>query len=251
MSTNQTVEQVQTRISDLEDSLKFLESIDNEHTWNSFWSYITGVVAPVTKSSSDTFIDTSTAIFGEKNPATKGIKGGYDLIKVLIENKYNAKTDRDVNGNLLEASGIMSEDNQVKGIAHLYQALSKYKDGEMDEALFKSLETASDIAGDKNGGHYIEAFNNGMKMGKSFNESKEHFKEWSNDRDDLLKQIDSQRTKLKQEIEKEKNKLYQMTGGRLGEVSIGPKSPDVFTRINDLLATIDSKIQVVESNIRV
>jgi hypothetical protein len=233
-----SIEDIQRRIKDLEDSLRQLDTIDNDHTFDSVMAWITGVPANIAKPIADAIFNSP---LGERVP---GLKQGYQLLDKIIEIKLDpdagSKQLPDKLINLSEITAILEKDEDGEKLISLTKATRMIQQGDRSGAL---KELASNFVPD--------AVDDGINIADGIESARENHKDVSSQWNSVKTQIQQQRDDLIRRIETEKNKLYNITGGQLGSLSSQAKDANVFTRINELLAQINASIQQLNTNLQV
>lgn len=130
--------------------------------------------------------------------------------------------------------GNVAKEKNLDALSNLFEIMSN--DCDERNPLEKELKKRLDFTG---------AIVNSIKAGK---EAGERGNVVSDNRRDLNKQFAIERAKSDMRLAKLKNKLYHLTGGKEGELYSGPKSEDVFTRIEELIEEIRYKIQHAGEN---
>lgn len=229
------VDDIQNRIKDLENSLAYLEKEDNWHTINSAMAWLCGVPANIAKPVADAIYNSP---LGERVP---GLKKAYEFLGKMIE-IANDPEKKDKPGKLIdlaELTNTLEDDDEGDAKISLVKAMDLVIKGDREEALKELL------------GNFVpDVVQDGMDVAEGIETAKGNQKEWSEQRNDIRAQISKQREELKSQIRAEKNKLYHLTGGSLGELNTGPKSANVFTRITELLEDINIKLQRVQTNLQ-
>lgn len=237
------VEGIQNRIKGFEDELDSLDKIDSENYWIFVMSKLTGSVLPVTQSVSEAVISIEGKTVTIPMKVLKTIKKSIDA----YNNLQNAKGERAL-FDAAELSGYLEGDKTGNSAALLAQFFFKLKDEKYSEAFKKALEAGAAVGTDAEK-ELLKPLIAGMNIGKSLKSGIENYKEAAGERSRMRGMIENRREELEGKIRKEKHKLFHLTGGELGELNTGPKSPNVFTRIDELLEEINIKIQRVQNNI--
>jgi hypothetical protein len=234
-----SVEGIQNRIKDLENSLAYLEKEDNWHSINSAMAWLCGVPANIAKPIADSIYNSP---LGERVP---GLKKAYEFLGKMIEidNDPEKKETLGKLSDLAELANTLEDDDDGDARISLIKAMDLVNKGDREGALKELL------------GNFVpdlpDVVQDGMDVADGIETAKGNQKEWSEQRNDIIAQISKHRDDLNSQIRAEKNKLYHLTGGRLGELNTGPQSPNVFTRIDELLEEINMKLQRFQTNIQV
>lgn len=244
MPTNE-IGKIQNRIKIFEDELNSLDEIDSENSWNFFMSGLTGSVLPVIQSGSEAVISIEGKTVTIPMKVLKTIKKTIDA----YNNLQNAKGERAF-FDAAELSGYIEGDKTGNSAALLAQFLFKLKDEKYSEAFKKALESAAAV-GTEAEKELLKPIIAGMNIGKSLKLGTKNYKEAAEERSRTKELIEKRREELISKIRNEKNKLYHLTGGKLGALNTGPKSANVFTRIDELLDEINAKIQRLQNNLQI
>jgi hypothetical protein len=239
------VEGIQNRIKVFEDELDSLDKIDSENYWMFVMSKLTGSVLPVTQSVSEAVVSIEGKTVTIPMKVLKTIKKSIDA----YNNLQNDKGERAL-FDAAELSGYIEGDKTGNSAALLAQFFFKLKDENYSEAFKKALEAGVAVGTDAEK-ELLKPIIAGLNIGKSLKLGIENYKEAAGERSRMRGMIETRRKELEEKIRKEKNSLYHLTGGELGELNTGPKSPNVFTRIDELLEEINIKIQRVQNNIQI
>jgi hypothetical protein len=168
-----------------------------------------------------------------------------DLIDFLNKNGYNKiLTDLKKFSNESEDLQEKLELINIQSLVTLVKAVEYDSRGDKKKAIETLIEGLIEELP-------VGFVTDGVEVAKGLKDAKDNHDEVMKDWKDMNILFLKQKEALKAKIRADKHRLFLLTGGREGELNTGPKSPNVFTRIDELLEEINIKLQRVQTNIQV
>lgn len=264
MSIPSDIEKARSNVNLYQSSLDDMDGFlgtNMEHTWNSFMSYVTGVIAPVTKPAADAALNAMmTELKAGKKLASvianaKGVKDDYDIITKIIDaaTKMNKNPGEGL-GALAEAKSLIEGDKSNELLSKIVQieaALVESGNKEkalMDLGMLASKELAKEV---KDGAFEFlpNVVDDANKIVEGIDTASKNYEEWSEDSNRMVDMFDRQRDEWQGKLDEANAELYKLTGGKEGSIDGLKNSDNVFHRLDAILAEIGAGIESVKTNI--
>jgi len=264
-----TIDKLRNQINNINGELESLNEIDRDSYLSFVASKFFGTVLPIGTKAGGIWVNaeaglalTSVETVLGKMTANQVFEKWSSIVEKsvdIIKNYKGEHPDR-IGFDITELAGKLEGEkgNGGRSAALFYQFLSRLKDGEKKDGVLKDGEKYDALAnayksaealGTNEEKKILKPLIDIFDLASAYEEGMENLETSKAERRRMREMIENRRAELFEKKRRLENNLFHLSGGKEGALNTGPKSANVFTRIDELLEEINMKIQRVQNNL--